>query len=121
MNETQRVFPGYASYLEAAAREGGLEAAVAPSRANRVLANLGNLCSQATTDDPARIAAILGGVEALAAQLRLAAMAGERMAAELRSRLGGPEADAPPAPGAPPARDGRPRGGARAARRPADG
>jgi hypothetical protein len=84
----QAVFPGYCYYLEVAARERGLYDAVAPSRSNRVLANLGNLCSQApASDDPARIAEILRGVESLASQLELASLAGAKMVDELRARL----------------------------------
>lgn len=85
---TTPVFPGYSYYLEVAARESGLYDAVAPARANRVLANLGNLCGQASAhDDSERIAEILRGVEALASQLELASLAGARMVSELRSRL----------------------------------
>lgn len=117
----QAVFPGYSYYLEVAARESGLYDAVAPSRSNRVLANLGNLCSQAPSsdDDSARIADILRGVEALASQLELASLAGARMVEELRARLvvrEEGEADSRDVGEVESSRDQKPRGAGRAPR-----
>jgi hypothetical protein len=119
MDERHPVFPGFGPYLEAAARECGLEDAVPPARANRVLSNLGNLCSQAPAGDPAGSRAVLVAVEGLAAQLRLAALAGERMVAELRSRLDGAGAAGATATEAtgPAGPEARPRRGARPERR----
>jgi hypothetical protein len=119
---THPVFPGYGYYLEVAARESGLYDAVAPARANRVLANLGNLCGQASAhDDPERLAEILRGVEALASQLELASRAGARMVSELRSRLTdsaepSPESCNADAVGAEPFRQEKPRSARRSPR-----
>jgi hypothetical protein len=89
---TLEPFPGYPTFLEAAAQELGLPAAADPARRVSTVSALANLCAQAAIAEVGAVAGILAKAEEFCDQLRVAARAGELMLASIRASRGLPAA-----------------------------
>jgi hypothetical protein len=81
-------FPGYPSYLDAAAADLGRPEAARPARRIATLSALANLCAQASVASPADIPSILAKADEFRDQLYIAYWAAELMLDELRTELG---------------------------------
>jgi hypothetical protein len=81
-------FPGYTSFLEAAARQIGRPEAEGPARRITTLSALANLCAQASVAEPAHAPAIMAKAEEFRDQLHAALTAADLMLDELKRALG---------------------------------
>lgn len=92
---TSYTFPGFRSFLEAAACQIGRPEAEAPARRITTLSALANLCAQATVSERANAPAIMAKAAEFRDQLHAAYAAAELMIAEVNQSLG---LDYPPSP-----------------------
>jgi hypothetical protein len=76
-------FPGYPSFLEAAAQQIGRPGTEGPARRIATLSDLANLCAQASVADPAHVPAIMAKAGEFRDQLHAAYTAAELMIAEV--------------------------------------
>jgi hypothetical protein len=89
-------FPGYPAFLERAAEELGLAPMLLGRSSPGPLASMANLCAQASTAEPAHVAAILAEAGAFRDRLRVAARAAELMLAEVEQARTAVAAEPPP-------------------------
>lgn len=92
---TPYVFPGYPAFLEAAAEELGRPESAGPGRRISAIAELANLCAQASLADPGHVAGILAKAAEFRDQLATALRAAELMIADVEA---GRKADPSPTP-----------------------
>jgi hypothetical protein len=78
---SNKTFPGYAAFLEEAARQIGHPEAEAPARRITTLSALANLCAQASLAEPAHVPSILVKAAEFRDQLHAAYEAAELMLA----------------------------------------
>jgi hypothetical protein len=81
-------FPGFTSFLEAAARQIGRPEAAGPARRITTLSALANLCAQASVAEPAHAPAIMAKAEEFREQLHAALAAADLMLDEVKRLLG---------------------------------
>jgi hypothetical protein len=81
-------FPGYTSFLEAAARQIGRPDAEGPARRITTLSALANLCAQASVAEAAHAPAIMAKAEEFRDQLHAALAAADLMLDEVTRSLG---------------------------------
>jgi hypothetical protein len=79
------VFPGYPSFLEAAAIELGLPRSSGPARRIRALTDLANLCAQASSGDLAHVDGILAKATEFRDHLAIALRAADLMLADVEA------------------------------------
>lgn len=89
-------FPGYPSFLDAAAAELGCAEASGPARRVSTLTALANLCAQAAVAEGEAVAGILAKAEEFHDQLRVATRAAELMLDFVRASRGARDTEALP-------------------------
>jgi hypothetical protein len=94
-------FPGFPTYLQAAATELGRPELAEPARRIPALSRMADLCAQAAEADPAHIGAILRAASEFRDQIRIARLAADRMIAAARVAAGLPAETPEPVPSRP--------------------